>query len=68
MITLIEVSGKPSEKTQKKKEEVGNSIKYLIEQKNELERHIRVGQEAEKELQNLEKKLKVYMAEYLFIL
>lgn len=47
------------------KKDVCNSIKYLLEQKAELEREIRVGEEATKELHNLESKLKFYMAQYI---
>lgn len=48
------------------KEELENQIKYQLERKPELMRLVRVGEDAKKELEQLEGKLKVNMCQYLY--
>lgn len=46
---------------------IGSKIKYMIERKSELERVIRVGKEAENQLEKLNKDIRFSMAKYLFM-
>ena len=49
----------------KEKERLANSIKYQIEKKTELEQIIREAEDAKKELDRLEDKLRENMYQYL---
>lgn len=48
-------------------DETIKKIKYMIEEKYQLEREIRVGEDAKEKLENLEEKLKANMIVYACI-
>lgn len=59
--------GKKSTEIIESTEIIGSKIKYMIERKSELERVIRVGKEAENQLEKLNKDIRFSMAKYLFM-
>jgi len=53
------------EEQERIKQEIEHELKYLIEQKVELERVLEVGKRAEGELKEKERRIKVLMTTYL---
>jgi len=47
------------------KQEIEHELKYLVEQKAELKRFVSIGEKAEKELKEKEKRIQVLMTTYL---
>lgn len=67
MIT-IDIISMVNKKVLKDKEELANTIKYQIERKTSLEQVVREAEDAKKEIELLENKLKNNMCKYLGIL
>ncbi len=53
------------EEQERIKQEIEHELKYLVEQKAELKRLVGIGEKAEKELKEKEKRIQVLMTTYL---